>query len=366
MDLSDQIDICDLDGQKHGEIPIPEFSQLFFGRFNRDSNIGYVRISDPTQPGAIYKYNFDANTLDLVEKSKARLTLDNAKVERIYATSKDGTPVPMFVIIPKDVVLDGTAAVKLYGYGGFSIPISPTYTFSRAAWVSAGGIYVIANLRGGGEFGRDWAEAGKKANKQKVFEDFIACANHLAQEGYADPSRIVSEGVSNGGLTVLAAMLQSPDSFGAVIAHVPVTDILRFMDDMGSYGAAWVSDYGDPKKYANDFRNAIAYSPLHNVKKDGKYPPLAVFTGYDDDRVQPSLHSFKYFATHQAVSHPDNIAFLCVKKNAGHGAGDSTKKIIAGEVDGLAFVERTIGPIDQCSYKMQMQRASKRRNSLDA
>lgn len=365
VDLSDQIDICDLDGQKHDEIPIPEFSQLFFGRFNKNSDTGYVRISDPTQPGAIYRYDFDANTLDLVEESNAKLTLDNAEVERIYATSKDGTQVPMFVIKPKDVELDGTAAVKLYGYGGFNIPLAPTYTFSRASWVSEGGIYVIANLRGGGEFGRDWAEAGKKANKQNVFDDFIACANHLAQEGYADPSRIVSEGGSNGGLLTLATMLQSPESFGAVISQVPVADMLRFMDDGGSYGGAWVSDYGNPKESAEDFQISMAYSPLHNVEDGGKYPPLAVFTGDHDDRVKP-WHAFKYFATHQSVSDPENVAFLRVEKNAGHGAGKSTEKIIREMVDGIAFVEQTIGPIHQPSYKMQMQQAPEQDNSPDA
>jgi prolyl oligopeptidase len=254
----------------------------------------------------------------------------------------------MTVIRHPDTKLDGSAAVKLYGYGGFNQPLGPGFSFGVHNWVQSGGIYVQANLRGGGEFGSDWYEQGILENKQNVFDDFIACAEQLIDENYTSPQRLVIEGGSNGGLLTAACMIQRPELFGAVISAVPVTDMLRF--HKFTFGAFWKSDYGSPEDNEAHYRASIAYSPLHNVAQDAEYPPLLVQTADHDDRVVPP-HSFKFVAEVQHTASDDNLVLMQVEKDSGHGAGKSTEKIVKGMLDKVAFVEHTIGPLNQDAYK---------------
>lgn len=357
-DTADQIRIFDTKGNDLGEIPLPPQSVAGFGRINEKDDSFMLHVSGFQTPGATYEYNIKTGKLALKEKSKAKADLSDCIVERIHATSKDGTKVPMTIIRRKDTVLDGSAAVKLYGYGGFNVPLGPGFSFDTLNWVKNGGIYVQANLRGGGEFGREWYEQGRLQKKQNVFDDFIACAEHLIGKNYTSPARLVIEGGSNGGLLTAACALQRPELFGAVISDVPVTDMLRFHKH--TYGAAWKSDYGDPENNKSDFQAAMKYSPLHNIKKGAKYPPILVQTADHDDRVVPS-HAYKFVATLQAEAANDNLVMLHVEKDAGHGAGKPTEKIIAGMIDTFAFIEKTIGPVDQHEYKTALGQVAKKK-----
>jgi prolyl oligopeptidase len=253
----------------------------------------------------------------------------------------------MTVIRSPDTDLDGTAAVKLYGYGGHGIPLGPNYSHSVAHFVRSGGIYVQANLRGGGEFGEDWYNQGRGKNKQNVFDDFIACAEHLVRNKYTSPNRLLINGGSLGGLSTSATVLQRPDLFGAVISAVPVTDIFRF--HLATYGSAWKSEYGDPN-IKEDFDVAARYSPLHNVKRGAKYPPHLITTADHDDRVVP-WHSYKLAATLQTQSDPTNVTLLRVETKAGHGSGKPTAKVIQEEAEIFAFIEKAIGPVNQKAYR---------------
>jgi prolyl oligopeptidase len=230
----------------------------------------------------------------------------------------------------------------LYAYGGFGYALWPGYSATIDAWVRLGGIYALASIRGGGEYGQDWHDAGRRAKKQNSFDDFIASAEWLIANGYTHPNRLGIDGASNGGLLVLATMLQRPDLFGAVVAAVPVTDMIRF--PKFTFGVNWIPEYGDAEKSEADFKTLLAYSPLHNVRNGGKYPPLLVLTADHDDRVAPA-HSYKFVATMQS-SAPQSEVFLTVERRAGHGAGNALSKTIDRDSDTIAFLcEKLGGPI---------------------
>lgn len=351
-DGADKISVYKKDGTHMHDADIPLQSEVSSGYMNKEDTDMLLAISNFQHPSAHYRYDFINNSLALVRPSPAPEQLNDCIVERIFATSKDGTKVPMTVVHHPDTVLDGSAATLLYGYGGFNVPLTPDYSTTIAAWVRTGGIYVQANLRGGGEFGRDWYDQGRQLNKQNVFDDFIACSEHLIAARYTSPARLAIEGGSNGGLLTLATMLQRPDLYGAVISSVPVTDMYRFHKH--TYGGAWKSDYGDPENVRADFEAASKYSPLHNVRRNRRYPPTLVVTGDHDDRVVPS-HAYKFVATMQDKSHPDNLCFLRVEKRAGHGAGKPTDKFIQETADTYAFVESVIGPLNQADYKTHLK-----------
>lgn len=346
-DTATKITVHDMQGKHLHDVPVPEQVSGGFGKINPDDNEVLFSAGGFKNVGAKYKYNIDSNELELWKESEAQFDLNDAIVERIHATSKDGTQVPMTVIRGKDTELDGTAATRMYGYGGFNAPLTPGLGFSMYNWVKEGGVFVQTNLRGGGEFGQRWYDEGRLHNKQNVFDDFAACGEHLIKEGYTKPERLAIEGGSNGGLLTLATALQRPELFGAVISGVPVTDMLRF--DKHTYGAAWKSDYGDPTNNKEDFDVSMKYSPLHNVKENVIYPPILVETAEFDDRVVPS-HAFKFVATMQEKS-PKTLCLMQCEKDAGHGAGKSKQKAIDGIVKTHAFLEQTLGPIDQKKYK---------------
>lgn len=349
VDTADQLGVYDLSGRHLHDAPTPIQSTLQFARVNAGDTELLLTIANFQQPGALYSYDFKNNLLDLVKPTAAPEPLEDCIVERIHATSKDGTQVPMTIIRHPDTKLDGSAAVKLYGYGGFNIPLTPDYSDRIAQWVRAGGIYVQANLRGGGEYGSEWYDQGRLLNKQNVFDDFAACAEKLIADHYTTPRRLVIEGGSNGGLLTLATMLQRPELFGAVISDVPVTDMLRF--DRHTNGAAWRSDYGNSNDNRADFEAASKYSPLHNVRRK-IYPPVLVNTGDHDTIVVPS-HAYKFVATMQAKAHPDSVCLLRVDMRTGHGQGKPTAKIIQEMADTQAFIERSIGPIHQDTFRAE-------------
>jgi prolyl oligopeptidase len=260
---------------------------------------------------------------------------DDYVSEQVFVTSGDGTRVPLFLTHRRDVAPDGEVPTLLYGYGGFQIPIGPTFKPEWLAWMERGGLLAVASLRGGGEYGTAWHDAGRLANKQNVFDDFAACARWLAASGWTRAGRIGMSGRSNGGLLVGASLTQHPELFGAAVAEVGVMDMLRF--HRFTIGWGWTSDYGsadDPEQ----FRTLRAYSPLHSVRPGIAYPATLVTTGDHDDRVVPG-HSFKFAAALQAAQAGDAPIVARIDTDAGHGAGKPVSKLIDERADVLAFLE---------------------------
>jgi prolyl oligopeptidase len=258
--------------------------------------------------------------------------------EQVFYTSKDGTRIPMIVTYRKGTPRDGTAPTILYGYGGFDVSLTPAFSSAVLVWLELGGVYAVANLRGGGEYGEAWHQAGIKEKKQNVFDDFIAAAEYLIAERWTSSSKLAIQGGSNGGLLVGACITQRPDLFAAALPVVGVLDMLRFQHF--TIGWAWTSDYGssdDPE----GFGTVLAYSPLHNVRAGVHYPATLIATGDHDDRVFPA-HSFKFAAALQAAQGGDAPILLRVETKAGHGAGKPTAKLIEEIVDRYTFLVKTL------------------------
>jgi prolyl oligopeptidase len=292
------------------------------------------------QPGAIYRLNIE--TGEKTAFATPKLTFDPGKyaVEQQFYASKDGTRVPMFIVRSNELAAAGTAApTLLYGYGGFDISLTPGFSPTAMAWVEAGGVYVVANIRGGGEYGKEWHDGGRLANKQNVFDDFIAAGEYLKAEGITTPDGLAIRGGSNGGLLVGAVTNQRPDLIDAAQAAVGVMDMLRF--DRWTAGRYWVDDYGYPEKEA-DFKILRAYSPYHNIRSGVEYPPMLVTTADTDDRVVPG-HSFKYTAALQAADAGDKPHLIRIETRAGHGSGKPTDKVIEEGADVLSFLAHWTG-----------------------
>jgi prolyl oligopeptidase len=261
------------------------------------------------------------------------------ETRQVFYPSKDGTKIPMFIVHKKGIRRTGDNPTLLYGYGGFNIPITPSFSVSNLVWMEMGGVYAVANLRGGGEYGRDWHEAGTKLHKQNVFDDFIAAGEYLIAERYTSKKKLAISGRSNGGLLVGACMTQRPDLYGACLPGVGVLDMLRF--HKFTIGWAWVSDYGcsdDPE----EFEALRAYSPLHNVKDGTAYPPTLITTADHDDRVVPG-HSYKFAARLQEAQAGSAPILIRIDVKAGHGAGKPTTKQIEETTDLWAFLARSLG-----------------------
>jgi prolyl oligopeptidase len=258
---------------------------------------------------------------------------------QVFYTSKDGTRVPMFLSHKKGLKLDGNNPTLLYGYGGFNAPMTPGFSVANLVWMEQGGVYAVANLRGGGEYGREWHEAGTKLRKQNVFDDFIAAAEWLIAHKYTSTQRLAITGRSNGGLLVGAAVTQRPELFGVALPGVGVMDMLRF--HKFTIGWAWTSDYGSAEN-PEEFKALYAYSPLHNLKPGTRYPAMLVHTADHDDRVVPG-HSFKFTAAAQAVQAGEAPVLIRIETKAGHGAGKPTGKIIEEYTDLWAFTLHQMG-----------------------
>jgi prolyl oligopeptidase len=301
-----------------------------------DFFIAYYSFLFPRQN---YRYDFESGTLELFQKTDTNFDASAFVVRQIFYESVDGTKVPMFLVHKRGLTLNGDNPVLLYGYGGFNISRRPAYSTSWVFWLEQGGILALPNLRGGGEFGEEWHRAGMLENKQNVFDDFIAAAEWLVENGYSSPSRIASEGGSNGGLLTAACALQTPDLFGVVLSRVPVVDMLRYHHfTIGSY---WIPEYGDPAN-PEHFDFLYAYSPLHNVREGAHYPAMFITTADTDTRVDPA-HAKKFAAVLQERNASDNPILLRVETKAGHGAGKPTTKWIEERADVYAFVMDRLG-----------------------
>ncbi len=305
----------------------------FYGK-RRDKETFYSWTSFNT-PARIYHLDMETGKSQLFKAPRLKFNPDDYVTRQVFYKSKDGTRIPMFISHRKDLKPDGRTPTLLYGYGGFNISLTPWFSVSRLVWMEAGGIYAVANLRGGGEYGEQWHEAGTKTRKQNVFDDFIAAGEWLVAKAYTSPKHLGIMGGSNGGLLVGAVLLQRPDLFGAALPAVGVMDMLRF--NKFTIGWAWESDYGSPDN-EEEFKALYAYSPYHNVKQGVCYPPTLVTTADHDDRVFPA-HSFKFTAALQAAQACDNPVLIRIETRAGHGAGKPTGKRIEEAADMLAFLD---------------------------
>jgi prolyl oligopeptidase len=337
-----------LEGVSMGEIALPGLGSAGGFSGERHDLETFFTFTGFTFPATVFHLNFSTGAIKVFRQPSLDFEPTAFETHQVFAKSKDGTRVPIFLVYRKGLKIDGTNPLYLYGYGGFSISLTPSFSIGNLPWLELGGILAIANIRGGGEFGEEWHQAGAKANKQNGFDDFICAAEWLIDEKYTQPAKLAIGGGSNGGLLVAACMLQRPELFGAVLPAVGVLDMLRF--HLFTIGWAWVSDYGNPDN-AEDFHILLKYSPLHNVKANVKYPAIMITTADHDDRVVPS-HSFKFAATIQEIQSAMNIAdplrndsqpcLIRIETKAGHGAGKPTTKLIEEVADKWAFLLKVL------------------------
>lgn len=338
-DAYTQIKIFNLEGEFVREVALPGIGSAGgFGGKRHDTETFYSYTSF-TAPNTIYHYNMVTGESTLYRQPQVDFNPDDYETKQVFYSSKDGTKVPMFITHKKGLQLDGNNATYLYGYGGFGASITPSFSVSRVVWLEMGGIYAIANLRGGGEYGEEWHQAGTKLNKQNVFDDFIAAAEWLIDNKYTTPAKLAIAGGSNGGLLVGACMTQRPELFGAALPAVGVMDMLRF--HKFTIGWAWCSEYGSPENQ-EEFEVLYRYSPLHNLKPGTPYPATMITTADHDDRVVPA-HSFKFTAALQETHKGEQPVLIRIETKAGHGAGKPTAKIIEEIADEWAFLVRTLG-----------------------
>jgi prolyl oligopeptidase len=337
-DAQTEVHVHDLQGKLLRKVDIPGIgtAEGFGGkRKDKETFYGFTSFIVPT---TIYRYDVPGGKSSVFRQPKVDFDASRYETKQVFYKSKDGTRVPMFLTYKKGLKLDGQNPVLLYGYGGFNISLTPTFTVPNVVWLEMGGVYAQANLRGGGEYGEEWHQAGTKLKKQNVFDDFIGAAEWLIANHYTSPAKLAIRGGSNGGLLVGACLTQRPDLFGATLPAVGVMDMLRF--HKFTIGWAWTSDYGSSDD-AEIFKAIYAYSPLHNLKPQTKYPPTLITTADHDDRVVPG-HSFKFAATLQADQAGAAPVLIRIETKAGHGAGKPISKQINEMADEWAFVARNL------------------------
>lgn len=333
-DATTAVRVFDLRGKHVRDVTLPELGTAagFDGR--RDDPETFYAFTNYTTPGSIYRYDVATGKSKLFREPKVAFDPQQYESKQVFYTSQDGTRVPMMIVSKKGIQLDGANPTILYGYGGFDNALTPSFGVSNIAWLERGGVYAVANLRGGGEYGREWHEAGMLSRKQNVFDDFIAAAEWLIANKYTSPEKLAIRGGSNGGLLVGAAMTQRPELFAAAVPAVGVMDMLRY--HKFTIGWAWVSEYGSSDN-AEQFGALLKYSPLHNLKPGTKYPATMVTTADHDDRVVPG-HSFKFATALQAAQAAEKPTLIRIETRAGHGAGTPTTKLIETAADVLAFL----------------------------
>lgn len=337
-DAQSEIKVFYTDGTFSRNVDLPGIGSVsgFYGK--RKDYLTFYAHTGYTSPKTIYRYDVANGTSTVFKKPAVDIDPEQFVTKQVFYKSKDGTRVPMFLTHKKGMQLDGTNPVLLYGYGGFNIPITPSFRVARHVWVEMGGVYAVANIRGGGEYGKAWHEAGMKLNRQNVFDDFIAAGEWLVDNKYTSPKKLAIFGGSNGGLLVGACMIQRPDLFGAAIPAVGVMDMLRF--HKFTIGWAWVSDYGSPDN-PEEFKALHAYSPLHTLEDGVTYPSTLITTADHDDRVVPA-HSFKFAARLQEAHAGDNPVLIRIQTSAGHGAGKPTSMRIDEAADMWAFLVKEL------------------------
>lgn len=326
--------VYDLAGQFLKEIPLPEMGTVGAVEGRTTDSLAFFSFQSFLRPSTIYSMDMTTLEYKVFKSPKIDFNPDAYLTEQVWYTSKDGTKIPMFVSRKKNIAYDGSNPTLLYGYGGFNISLTPTFSASRAVLLESNGIFAVANLRGGGEFGEKWHRGGMVLNKQNVFDDFIAAAEFLIDKKYTAPDRLAIEGGSNGGLLVGACMTQRPDLFGVCFPRVGVLDMLRY--HKFTIGYAWAVDYGRSDTNEAEFKYLYKYSPLHNIKKVA-YPSTMITTADHDDRVVPA-HSFKFAATLQENQQGDRPTLIRIDTSAGHGAGKPTDKLLEEAADILSFM----------------------------
>ena len=331
---SSALRVFDLNGQLVKEIQLPEIGTVGTIEGDKNNPQAFFSFQSFLRPNTIYA--LDMNTLEtsVFKAPKLDFNPDAYTTEQVWVTSKDGTKVPVFINRKKNIAYDGSNPTLLYGYGGFNISVTPAFSASKAALLENNGIYAVANIRGGGEFGKKWHKSGTVLQKQNVFDDFIAAAEYLIAQKYTAPERLAIEGGSNGGLLVGACMTQRPELFGVCFPRVGVLDMLRY--HKFTIGYAWAVDYGRSDANKAEFEYLYKYSPLHNIKKQA-YPAVMITTADHDDRVVPA-HSFKFAATLQEYQQGTRPTLIRIETSAGHGAGKPTGKLLAEAADMLAFM----------------------------
>ena len=332
-DAKSRLELFALDGTPKGVVDLPGLGQVGGLNGSAKDSEAFFAFTSFNRPSTIYRFD-DAGAPKVWAKPDIPFDPENIAVSQRFYESKDGTKIPMFLVHRKDIDLSKGAPTLLYGYGGFNISLLPEYSAPKMAWIEAGGVYASANLRGGGEYGKEWHDGGRLNNKQNVFDDFIAAGEYLIEQGFTPKDGLAIEGRSNGGLLVGAVVNQRPDLFTAGHAAVGVMDMLRF--DRFTAGRYWVDDYGYPEKEA-DFHVLRKYSPYHNIKDGTDYPALIVSTADTDDRVVPG-HSFKYTARLQALDTGDKPHLIRIETRAGHGSGKPTDKLIEEYSDIYGFL----------------------------
>lgn len=338
-DVANHAYVYSLDGKMEHEVSLPGLGSVGFTG-DKDDRECFFTFTSFTVPGAVYRYDIDSNTYSLLRAPKVDFDADGFVTEQVFYPSKDGTKIPMFLTYKKGLKRDGRNPVLLYGYGGFNISLNPGFSSSRIPFLENGGIYAQANLRGGGEYGEEWHLAGTKMMKQNVFDDFIAAAEWLISNGYTNKDKIAINGGSNGGLLVGACMTQRPDLFRVAVPQVGVMDMLRY--HKFTIGWNWASDYGTSDDSKEMFEYLKGYSPLHNLKKDTRYPATLVTTADHDDRVVPA-HSFKFAATLQECNDGTTPTLIRIDSKAGHGAGKPMSKVLEEQADIYGFIMYNLG-----------------------
>ncbi|NNK40692.1 MAG: S9 family peptidase, partial [Winogradskyella sp.] len=330
----------DFNGNLIGEIELPGLGSV--GGFNgkEDDKELYYLFTNYVTPGTIYKFNVKERTSQLYKKPEIDFNPEDYISKQVFYTSKDGTKIPMIITHKKDVELNGENPTILYGYGGFNISLTPSFSISNAVWLEQGGIYAVPNLRGGGEYGKEWHDAGTKMKKQNVFDDFIAAAEYLIDNNYTSSKYLAVRGGSNGGLLVGATMTQRPDLMQVALPAVGVLDMLRY--HTFTAGAGWAYDYGTAEDSKEMFEYLKGYSPLHNIKAGIAYPATLITTSDHDDRVVPA-HSFKFAAELQSKQDGASPVLIRIETDAGHGAGTPVSKTIEQTADIFGFTLYNMG-----------------------
>jgi prolyl oligopeptidase len=345
-DARSEVAVYSLAGARERTVELPGIGTASGFHGHADDPETFYNYSSFTTPPTIYRFDVTSGKSETFRRAQVGFDSADYTVEQIFYRSKDGTRVPMFLAHRKDVTPNGERPTLLYGYGGFNVKQRPIFSTSRLAWMDMGGVYAVANLRGGGEYGEEWHHAGTKLDKQHVFDDFIAAGEYLVAQKWTKPQRLAVLGGSNGGLLVGAVVNQRPDLFGAALPQVGVMDMLRF--HQFTAGRYWVDDYGsaeDPK----EFQALYAYSPYHNIKPGTRYPAVLATTADHDDRVVPG-HSFKYMAALQAAQAGEAPVLIRIETRAGHGAGKPTDKQVSEYADMWAFLVKNLGVSLPASY----------------
>ncbi len=338
-DASSRLRLFTLEGRLVKDLPLPTLGSIGSISGERKDDEMFYAFTSFLYPTTIFRYDFKSGGTSVFKAPTIDFDPSGYETKQVFYTSKDGTRVPMFITHKKGLHLDGSNPTYLYGYGGFNISLTPSFSVAMLVWLEQGGVYAVPNLRGGGEYGEEWHQAGMHDKKQNVFDDFIAAAEYLIAQGYTSPSKLAIAGGSNGGLLVGAAITQRPELFGAALPAVGVMDMLRF--HKFTIGWAWVTDYGSADSAAQ-FPYLYKYSPLHNIRAGTRYPATLVTTADHDDRVVPG-HSFKFTAALQAAQAGPRPVLIEIETKAGHGAGKPTSKLIEEQADRFAFLARNLG-----------------------